>query len=268
MSRAERRRNDRNFKKNLEVIDKLTPSQVKLIDIIASEKAKAISNIKVKEFEQLLDRNMTAAFIELDWDKDKILKFQNRIADLFLEDTEKLNKMERENVDMKKVEDTVKKAVEEVLAEGLKKKDAIDKLVFKFPKLSKSMLTNAYQNVKDTNKAVEYVFAEGDEEKKLKKELKQIKNKVKKTEVVAEKSTKELVEKEDHIPDARELEDNAGLKVLEVIKTIKVQGQNGIYTGKTGEGIILTKNNATISFSNIEELEEWVKEFKTVFNMI
>ncbi|EGO87968.1 hypothetical protein CBCST_08449 [Clostridium botulinum C str. Stockholm] len=152
MNRAERRRKDRNFKKNLEAINKLTLQQTKVVDIVATQRAQSIANKKIEEFEQLLDRNMTAAFVELDWNKDKILKFQDRMAELLLEDTEKSNNLEKENIDMKKVEETVRKAVEEVLAGGLKKKDAIAKLAFKFPKLSKSMLTNAYQNVKEEKK--------------------------------------------------------------------------------------------------------------------
>ncbi|MHB9924797.1 hypothetical protein [Clostridium botulinum] len=61
-----------------------------------------------------------------------------------------------------------------------------------------------------------------------------------------------------------------GLKVLKekVVKTVKVEGKNGIYTGKTEEGIVLTKDNATISFANVKELEEWTNEYRQVFEMV
>ncbi|KEI16854.1 hypothetical protein Z959_08445 [Clostridium novyi B str. ATCC 27606] len=298
MNRAERRRKDRNFKKNLEAINKLTIQQTKVVDIVATQRAQSIANKKIEEFEQLLDRNMTAAFVELDWNKDKILKFQDRMAELLLEDTEKSNNLEKENIDMKKVEETVRKAVEEVLAGGLKKKDAIAKLAFKFPKLSKSMLTNAYQNVKEekkkeldekaTDKAVEYIFAEGEEEEKLKKELKEMKNVKSKVEgssqkeVVAKSATveekavvKENLETEYIVESEEKLEENKkeevkGLKVLEekVVKTIKVEGENGVYEAETGKGVILSRENASIRFENEEQLDSWVKEFKQVFKMV
>ncbi|MCD3194228.1 hypothetical protein G8S49_01380 [Clostridium botulinum C] len=298
MNRAERRRKDRNFKKNLEAINKLTLQQTKVVDIVATQRAQSIANKKIEEFEQLLDRNMTAAFVELDWNKDKILKFQDRMAELLLEDTEKSNNLEKENIDMKKVEETVRKAVEEVLAGGLKKKDAIAKLAFKFPKLSKSMLTNAYQNVKEekkkeldekaTDKAVEYIFAEGEEEEKLKKELKEMKNVKSKVEgssqkeVVAKSATveekavvKENLETEYIVESEEKLEENKkeevkGLKVLEekVVKTIKVEGENGVYEAETGKGVILSRENASIRFENEEQLDSWVKEFKQVFKMV
>mgnify|MGYP001559814491 FL=1 len=256
MNRSERRRKDRNFKKNLEAINKLTPQQTKVVDIVATQRAQLIANKKIEEFEQLLDRNMTAAFVEWDWNKDKILKFQDRMAELLLEDTEKSQILEKENVDMKKVEESVRKAVEEVLVEGLKKKDAIEKLAFKFPKLSKSMITNAYQNVKEekkkeleekaTDKAVEYILAEGEEEEKLKKELKEMKNVKSKVEgsskeEVVEQNTTEK-EKEDHVDEVGEkiqLEENEhnGLQVLEEVKIIKLKGLNGVYEADSRKGV-------------------------------
>lgn len=287
MNRSERRRKDRNFKKNLEAINKLTPQQTKLIDIVSTQRAQLIANKKIEEFEQLLDRNMTAAFVEWDWNKDKILKFQDRMAELLLEDTEKSQILEKENVDMKKVEESVRKAVEEVLVEGLKKKDAIEKLAFKFPKLSKSMITNAYQNVKEekkkeleekaTDKAVEYILAEGEEEEKLKKELKEMKNVKSKVEgsskeEVVEQNTTEK-EKEDHVDEVGEkiqLEENEhnGLQVLEEVKIIKLKGLNGVYEADSRKGVVLSKDDVSITFENEEQLDSWVNEFKAVFGMM
>ncbi|KEH90600.1 hypothetical protein [Clostridium botulinum] len=287
MNRSERRRKDRNFKKNLEAINKLTPQQTKVVDIVATQRAQLIANKKIEEFEQLLDRNMTAAFVEWDWNKDKILKFQDRMAELLLEDTEKSQILEKENVDMKKVEETVRKAVEEVLVEGLKKKDAIEKLAFKFPKLSKSMITNAYQNVKEekkkeleekaTDKAVEYILAEGEEEEKLKKELKEMKNVKSKVEgsskeEVVEQNTTEK-EKQDHNANVgkkveEEENEHNGLQVLEEVKIIKLKGLNGVYEADSRKGVVLSKDDVSITFENEEQLDSWVNEFKAVFGMM
>jgi len=61
-----------------------------------------------------------------------------------------------------------------------------------------------------------------------------------------------------------------GLKVIEekVIKTIKVEGENGVYAATTGKGITLTKNDMTIGFENEEQLNEWITEIKAVFAMV
>lgn len=61
-----------------------------------------------------------------------------------------------------------------------------------------------------------------------------------------------------------------GLKVIEqkVIKTIKVEGGNGIYAATTGEGVVLTREGMSIGFNSIKELDEWVEEVKQVFKMV
>jgi len=67
-----------------------------------------------------------------------------------------------------------------------------------------------------------------------------------------------------------EVTEMKGLKVIEekVIKTIKVEGENGVYAATTGKGITLTKNDMTIGFENEEQLNEWITEIKAVFAMV
>ena len=324
MNRAERRRQERQLEKNLKAIQSLTPQQAKLINISAREKAKKIANAKVNELANLFDRCTSAALVERNWSFEEIEEFQLRVTELLQEDTEKSQILEKENVNIMKIEKEVRNYIEGLLKEGLPKKKAIDDLVFKFPKLSKSMLLNAYEKVKKENepkitreKIIESAKKYGlDKEgkNKIAKDLGSTYStiatyvsrwKITEEEVKSEKETDEALEyiflkepkqeqqetvvKEnpttEHIADTGKMievnksiekEENKeeakveGLKILEekVIKTLKVEGKNGIYEGKTGEGITLKRNNAAISFENKEELEEWAREFNTVFRMI
>jgi len=68
------------------------------------------------------------------------------------------------------------------------------------------------------------------------------------------------------------VEVKGSLKVIEstvvVRKTVKVEGSNGIYAADTEKGVSLSKEDRCIAFSTIEELDEWVAEFKAVFAMV
>jgi hypothetical protein len=61
-----------------------------------------------------------------------------------------------------------------------------------------------------------------------------------------------------------------GLKLIEekVIKTIKVQGENGVYAADTTTGVVLSRDNMIIGFGSLKELEIWVTEVKAVFAMV
>lgn len=144
MNRQARRQQDKNFKKNVETINKLTPAQTKLVDLVAEEKAIKINNKFIGSFMALLDRSMSAALIEFGIDYEEIDGIQENMSSLLLEDTEKTHKLEKECIDLTKIEMEVKGAIEGLLGVGDTKKQDIENLIYKFPKLSKSMLLNAY----------------------------------------------------------------------------------------------------------------------------
>lgn len=73
----------------------------------------------------------------------------DRMSDLITEDAIKTNILDKENVDAMKIEKEVNEYIEGLLEQGLSKKQTMDDLIFKFPKLSKSMLLNAYAKVKE-----------------------------------------------------------------------------------------------------------------------
>lgn len=148
MNRSERRRNESSIKKNAQIINRLTPTQAVLMDKIAEEKAIEMSNKYISNFTQLLDRSMSAALIEFGIGYEEIDGIQGNMSKLLLEDNEKSYKLEKECINMTQTEMEVKAAIEGLLGVGDTKKQDIETLRDKFPKLSKSMLLNAYGKVK------------------------------------------------------------------------------------------------------------------------
>lgn len=337
MNRAESRRQTRNFKKNLKTINKLTPQQAKIIDIAAREKAEKIANERLEEFGQIIDRSMSTALLEYDWNLNEIEELQKRMRELLVEDTQKINKLEEENVDIMKIQEEVRQAIEGLLEKGIGKKQAIDELVFKFPKLSRNMISVSYLKIKKEkeedlkitrDKIVESAKKYGldtEGKKKIAEELgstystistyvsrwkiteKEIKEEIKTDEAVKKildiiddkpvtdeklkewdekynpngelaTEVKEIEKAEENIKEVKEIQCKEaeeglkmeGLKILEekIVRTIKVQGENGTYEAETGKGVILSKGDASISFKSIEQLNEWAKEFTEVFEMI
>lgn len=156
---------------------------------------------------------------------------------------------------IKNINGEFRKEVIKLIENNVDKKKAIGDLQFKYPTLSKNIINNTYQKIKeelDRDKekvdtqieaAFEYIFGEG-----------------------------EAMEKEDKKVDVEEVNKAKikGLKVLEekVIKAIRVEGANGYYEAQTDRGVVLNNDDRNIRFENEQQLEEWVNEFKLVFNMI
>ncbi|WP_096636408.1 hypothetical protein [Clostridium cochlearium] len=149
MNRAERRKKDREFQKNKKIINNLTPAQTKVVAMLVEERATMLSNAYMNNFTNLIDENLSAVLFQRGLETKEIKKIQNELADLMLEDVRKRKELEKENVNVMKIQEDVKQAVGELLERGVNKKEALKDLAFKFPKLSKSMLSNAYMNVKE-----------------------------------------------------------------------------------------------------------------------
>ena len=332
MNRNQRREQSKELKKNTSAINSLTPPQAKVLNLVAEEKALAISNMYILNFQKVLDRSMSAALIEYGMELKTIDEVQKSMSKLLIEDSEKSKKLEGENINMSNIEKDVQDAVEILLEEGKGKKQAIDILIYKFPTLSKSMLINAYAkivlehkpaganyskeeiteefNIKSTrlsgkemiDHAMEkYGFTKSTAQTyyyKWKKEFMGADKVVPAPEEETQKNivvkenpkmiietngygiSKEVKEKAENIIKAveglqigtpvvekAEITETKGLKILNelIIKTIKVQGENGIYYADTNEGVTLDK---TISFKNEKELNAWVEEFRKVFKLI
>ncbi|HBJ2609698.1 hypothetical protein FDA77_19055 [Clostridium botulinum] len=258
VNRAERRRQERDLKKDLGTIQQLTPQQTKLINIAATEKAKVMTKKYIDNFSRIADRAIRAALIDEGYTTDEVYRLEVKITELMEEDNRKIIKLEKENVDMAKIDKEVRKYIEELLKKGVSKKQVINDLVFTFPKLSKSVLLNIYTEVKKekgyTENRVsreevyeyfnshlkswngeemikhaikEFGFTESTAQTyyyKWKKEF--MDNRITKIEKTDKKQTQEKSKKIQNKEDTKV----EGLKVLEkkVIKTVKVEGKNGI----------------------------------------
>ena len=329
-------------------INSLTPMQARIADVVADERADTIARNYIVKFEKLIDRNMCAALIDYGVDYNDIEGIQNNMSKMLIEDTKKSKKLEEGNFNMAEIEGKVLAAVKELLATEVSKKESIERLQDKFPRLSRSMLVNAYVKVKkemgltENRISREIVFAEFDRCAVRLSGTAMVPNAMKKfgfTESTAKTyyskwknqymvdkieddpiapddvpvvktaaATKQLEENAKKIieeaakerqcikPIAEPLEENwekivqiikpvqapvikeaevvkvKGLKVIEsnvvVRKTVKVEGENGLYEADTENGVSLSKEDRSISFNTIEELDEWVAEFKAVFAMV
>lgn len=304
MNRQQRRQQERERDKYLKAVKSLTPTQAKLVNLIAEEKAKAVTEKHIQTAGELFDRNITAALLIEGWSLEKVYKFQDSLIDLLSEDTEKYKILEKENVDMEKIEKEVKDYIKVLLDMQVEEKEAMKDLSFKFPTLSKSMLKNAYEKVKREHgkenkssvpqKAIDFFnnnsgvlnsnemisaamnkfnFTQSTAQTyyyKWKKDFMKPIPTDKKEPVVKKNLKTECVNKKENKENKKENVKMEGLKVLEekVIKTVKVKGENGIYEGKTGEGIILEKDGAQVKFNNVKELDKWTSEVREVLKMV
>ncbi|MBU3195674.1 hypothetical protein KPL26_03225 [Clostridium algidicarnis] len=277
MSRTERREYQRKEDKMIKCISTLTPIQTDLIDQLSQVK----SDAKLEEINQIMDRSISALLVELFPEKtwEGITEIEDIFASLVIEDAEKTKDIKNKskgdiNMTNKKLEkyseEVATKAIE-LLEKGLNQKQSIDELITHFPMLSKSMVTNAYKKIK--SKWDKEHKKEDPEVQEAAEKILDIINKQDSKKEVAKKAAPEIVKevktqaKVEVKKETKEEVKMNGLKVLEekVVKTIKIAGENGIYEGETGKGIMLTKEGASISFGNEKELEIWVNEFKEVF---
>ncbi|MBU3208555.1 hypothetical protein KPL28_02760 [Clostridium algidicarnis] len=277
MSRAERREYQRKEDKMIKCISTLTPIQTDLIDQLSQVK----SDSKLEEINQIMDRSISALLVGLFPEKtwEDITKIEDIFASLVIEDAEKTTNIKNKskgdiNMTNKKLEkyseEVATKAIE-LLEKGLSQKQSIDELITHFPMLSKSMVTNAYKKIK-SEWDKEHKKEDPEMQEAAEKILGIISKQDSKKEV-AKKTTPEIVKEvktQAKVEVKKEIKEEVKmnrLKVLEekVVKTIKIAGENGVYEGETGKGIMLTKEGASISFGNEKELELWVNEFKEVF---
>lgn len=121
-----------------------------------SEGIRKNEKIRYDNMIEALDRCLSAGLIQnTDFSFKYIEHILNDMADLMLEDTRKVAKLKKECkgeewvMTINKFESEVRERTIQLIKEGAKQKEAIEKLAFEFPKLSKSMVTNAFKKVKE-----------------------------------------------------------------------------------------------------------------------
>lgn len=244
--------------KDLKSLQKLPRHHLEIVNRVI----KATFELNKEELLNAVDRNLTASLIEHDLNMKQIRSIQDTTFILSEEEVQKLINLEKENVDMAKLQAEVREYMKELIGQGKGRKEVTAETSFKYPKLSKTMINNAFGKIQEEMEiedAAAYIL----DEKKDDKEMKKISEKdVKK---LAKQIVKNIVEDEEDT--IKEVDD---FEILEevVIKEVKLKGKNGIYEAKTGLGVALESEGYKLAFSSIEELESFCNEFKKVFERI
>jgi hypothetical protein len=249
MNRQERRKRDREIEKDKDFVKKLSVSEAKrmneIIDKITKDKAEQAINLIYGSFISVL--------VSEGCSFEEIRKVQILMTEFILDEKEKTKILEKENVDMTKLQMEVREFMKGLIAQGKNRKEVIEETVFKFPKATKNMINRTFGEIDDEkvlDDAAAYILEDN-------------------------KNIKKAIEKEDakkiEAEVARQIEkESDDLEVLEevVIKEVKLKGKNGVYEAKTGLGVALESEGYKLAFSNIEDLESFCNEFKKVFERI
>lgn len=204
-----------------------------------SEGIRKNEKIRYDNMIEALDRCLSAGLIQnTDFSFKYIEHILNDMADLMLEDTRKVAKLKKECkgeewvMTINKFESEVRERAIQLIKEGAKQKEAIEKLAFEFPKLSKSMVTNAFKKVKE----------------ELEKESKQ-EEKVEEEPPKKEKAKKENKKEEQEEKSEQEQEREQQATSFNILK-MDVEGTKGVYHI---EGGVITHNG------NCYENEDTIK---------
>ncbi|MDU7363010.1 hypothetical protein [Clostridium sp.] len=249
MNRQERRKRDREIEKDKDFVKKLSVSETKrmnkIIDKITKDKAEQAINLIYGSFISVL--------VSEGCSFEEIRKVQILMTEFILDEKEKTKILEKENIDMTKLQMEVREFMKGLIAQGKNRKEVIEETVFKFPKATKNMINRTFGEIDDEkvlDDAAAYILEDN-------------------------KNIKKAIEKEDAKKIAAEVarqieKESDDLEVLEevVIKEVKLKGKNGVYEAKTGLGVALESEGYKLAFSNIEELESFCNEFKKVFERI
>jgi len=262
MNRQERRKKEREIEKDMNLIRKLPANEVKKINEIIEK----VTKTKTEQAMNIIDRSMSAILVSRDWTFKEIREMQDELAEFMREDADKIKELEKENVDMTKLQAEVKEYMVGLVRQGvLTKQGVIKETLFKFPKLSKTAANNAFGKIQEElelEDAASYILEDNKEVKKVvEKEAKKIAK-----EVV--RNLEKQISEEKHNSYVGQKADE--LEVIEevVIKEVKLKGKNGLYEAKTGVGVALENEGCKLAFKDIKELEMFCSEFKKVFERI
>lgn len=257
----EREKKEEQLVKDLKSLQKLQRHHLETVNRVV----KATFELNKEELLDAVDRNLTASLIEHDLNMKQIRSIQDTTFVLSEEEVQKLINLEKENVDMAKLQAEAREYMRELIGQGKGRKEVTAETSFKYPKLSKTMINNAFGKIQEEMEiedAAAYIL---DEKKEIKEDKEMKKMSEKDVKKLAKQIVKNIVEDEENV--AKEVD---GFEVLEevVIKEVKLKGRNGVYKAKTGLGVALENEGYKLAFSNIEELESFCNEFKKVFERI
>lgn len=284
--RAEKKIND----KKVEAVRwfrSLPPEKAELVQSYARMMAEKHSTQFTGALDRAYTATLIKCFGYLEWHHiEKVIEVFDEFVE---EDVKKMQEITKKcggDLEMaaKKInaqEMKVRDRASELIREGKKQKDVIEILTGEFSMLSKSMLTNAYKKTKtmmqeademkkgiekaldikevvsklgdpdvDTEKALEYIFADKDE-------------------VVAAEPKKEEVKVETIVVPKSEVAaktKEADFEILKEVRILDIKGKFGIYHIEKN---VVEVNDQELSFSNENEVVDWAEtERNTIWNEI
>ncbi|MDU2680228.1 hypothetical protein, partial [Clostridium sp.] len=135
MNRQERRKRYREIDKDKYFVKKLSVSETKrmneIIDKITKDKAEQVTNLIYGSFISVLVTK-GSTFKE-------IREVQSLMEEFMLDEKDKRKILEKENVDMTKLQIEIREFMKGLIAQGKNRKEVIEETVFKFPKATKNM---------------------------------------------------------------------------------------------------------------------------------
>ncbi|MDU7243242.1 hypothetical protein [Clostridium sp.] len=246
MNRQERRKRDREIEKDKDFVKKLSVSETKrmneIIDKITKDKAEQAINLIYGSFISVL--------VSEGCSFEEIRKVQILMTEFILDEKEKTKILEKENVDMTKLQMEVREFMKGLIAQGKNRKEVIEETVFKFPKATKNMINRTFGEIDDEkvlDDAAAYILEDN----------KNIKKAIEKED--AKKIAKEVgrqLEKE-----IEEVKENKSMPKLKVMK-VELEGEFGSYIR---EGNKVTAGE--ITFNSLQDLEEYKKREIELFNL-
>lgn len=242
MNRQERRKRERDIEKDMNILRKLSEKELEKVNEIINKIAKT----KAEEALNIIDRSLSAVLVAEGWTFKEVQRIQDIMSELMIEDQEKIKLLEREKVDMNKLQEDVRNFMSELIRDGKSRQEVIKETIFKFPKLSKTAANNAYGKLQEEieiEDAAAYILDDNKEIKKV------IKNQDAKK--IAEEVSRQ-VEKEIATVKTNKLK----------IKKIELEGEFGSYI-KEGSTVIAGE----ITFNSLEELQEYKKKEIEIFNL-
>ncbi|WP_250455971.1 hypothetical protein [Clostridium tertium] len=246
MNRQERRKRDREIEKDKDFVKKLSVSETKrmneIIDKITKDKAEQAINLIYGSFISVL--------VSEGCSFEEIRKVQILMTEFILDEKEKTKILEKENVDMTKLQMDVKEYMKGLIAQGKNRKEVIEETVFKFPKATKNMINRTFGEIDDEkvlDDAAAYILEDN----------KNIKKAIEKED--AKKIAKEVarqIEKE-----IEEVKEDKSMPKLKVMK-VELEGEFGSYVR---EGNKVTAGE--ITFNSLQDLEEYKRREIELFNL-
>lgn len=262
MNRQERRKREREAEKDINILKKLPEREVIKINQIINKVAES----KSEEALNLIDRSFSAVLVSEGWTFKEVKRIQDLMAEFMIEDQEKIKILEKEKVDMAKLQAEVREFMEGLIKSGKGRKEVVEETMFKFPKLSKTAANNTFGKIQEEYEiedAAAYILEDNKEIKKVveKEDAKKI------AKEVARQIEKEL-EKEEHIAEAGQMIEESKEEVKEEkvmsklkIKKVELEGEFGSYI-REGNKVIAGE----ITFNSLEELEEYQRKEIELFN--